>query len=473
MELLDVTMVNMPTGNTAVTGKCVTVIGAARSGVAVAQLLSTNGAQVFVSDSSTPGNLQSPPPAGRAGISNLQSLGVEIETGKHSERVFDAGLIVLSPGVPSGAPVVQEARRRGLRIVSELEVASWFCRAPIVAVTGTNGKTTTTTLIGRLLGDAKRKHVVAGNIGTAFSSVVSGLDASSIAVLEVSSFQLDEIESFHPTVAIILNITPDHLDRYDHSFEKYVASKCRVFKNQTIDDFLIYNYDDDTTRENVHRLASGNVRIMPFGIERRFDGGAFIDRGTVVTVIDGKRTEIVGSDEISIRGIHNLSNSMAAALAAQLVNVSPASIRATLRNFRGVEHRLEFVRELMGVKYVNDSKATNVDSVGCALQAFREPIVLMLGGRDKGNDYGKLRELVKEHVKAIVAIGESADKVVQAFQNIRPVTKAGSMKEAVEVASSVAAAGEVILLSPACASFDWFENFEHRGKVFKELVNAL
>ncbi|HEV8539122.1 MAG TPA: UDP-N-acetylmuramoyl-L-alanine--D-glutamate ligase, partial [Bacteroidota bacterium] len=400
MEILDETMVSMQAVDRSVRGKSVTVIGAARSGLAVAQLLSTNGAHVFVSDSSAAANLQSQIPSVRSPLDNLQSLGIEVETGGHSSRVFAADLIVLSPGVPTSAPVVREAKRRGMRIVSELEVASWFCPAPIIAVTGTNGKTTTTTLIGRLLGDAKKKHSVAGNIGTAFSSVIPELDESSIAVLEVSSFQLDDIESFHPKVAIILNITPDHLDRYEQSFTKYIASKNRVFENQTASDFLIYGYDDPATRESVQQSVNKEVRTLPFGIDRNFDEGAFLERGKLVTIIDGTRTEVIDTEDISIRGIHNLYNSMAGTLAVQLMKVSSASTRATLRNFKGVEHRLEFVRERDGVKYVNDSKATNVDSVWYALQAFKEPIVLILGGRDKGNDYARLIDLVERHVKA-------------------------------------------------------------------------
>ena len=449
-----------------VRGKRIAVIGAARSGVAVAKLLTSNGAIVFVSDSAAPEKLQPQ-------LAELRSAGIGFETGAHSDRLFGNDLLVLSPGVPSDSPIVREAAGRGLRIVSELEVASWFCPAPIVAVTGTNGKTTTTTLIGRMLHDGKKKHVVAGNIGTAFSSVLGELDGSSAAVVEVSSFQLDYIESFHPAIAIIMNITPDHLDRYDHDFEKYAASKCRVFENQTNEDVLVYNYDDAETRNRVNRPEAAHVRALPFGVERQFEEGAYVENGQLVTNIGGHRASIVAVNEISIRGIHNLYNSMAATLTAQLLGIGVPSIRATLRNFKGVEHRLEFVREYRGVKYVNDSKATNVESVWYALQAFEEPLVLMLGGRDKGNDYSKLSGLVERHVKAIVAIGESADKVSRSFEALKKVVRANSMEEAVQTARGLASPGDVVLLSPACASFDWFDNYEHRGKVFKQLVNLL
>ena len=459
-------MIKKSVHDKSVAGKRVTIVGAARSGVAAAQLLKKHGARVFVSDIASQEKLT-------AAIAELFSSGIEIEVGSHSEKVFDADIIVLSPGVPETSPAVQEAVRREIRLVSELEVSSWFCPSPIVAVTGTNGKTTTTALIGRLLHDAQKKHVVAGNIGTAFSSVVSELDATSVAVLEVSSFQLDQIETFHPHVSIMLNITPDHLDRYGYSIEKYFASKCRIFENQTMSDYLIYNNDDLEISEHVRRLASLHVRTTPFGIDQQFDEGAFVEDNKLMIVWNKKRTEIIETEQISIRGIHNLYNSMAASLAAQVIGVNPMSVRATLKNFKGVEHRLEFVRECNGVKFVNDSKATNIDAVWYALQSFKEPIVLLLGGRDKGNDYSKIFDLVQKNVKAIVAIGESADKVYREFRDILNVVTANSMEEAVNKARSLATVGDVVLLSPACASFDWFKDYEHRGRVFKEIVSAM
>jgi UDP-N-acetylmuramoylalanine--D-glutamate ligase len=351
-----------------------------------------------------------------------------------------------------------------------LEIASLFCQASIVAITGSNGKTTTTTLIGRILGDAKKNHVVAGNIGTAFSSVVLELAATDIAVLEVSSFQLDYVETFRPRISVILNITEDHMDRYNHSMEQYAASKARIFENQQADEVLIYDADDECCRKEA---AQAKCKTIGFSLKMKPDEGAFVENGMLVTVIDGKRTEVVLCDEISIRGMHNLYNSMAATLVGQLLGVGGASIRSTLKNFKGVEHRLEFVREVAGVRYYNDSKATNVDSVWYALQAFKDPIVLLLGGRDKGNDYGRLTDLVKDRVRAIVAIGESADKVENAFRDVTSVARAHSMQEAIDKAKSNAKNGDVVLLSPACASFDWFKNYENRGQVFKELVNKL
>ncbi|RPI06544.1 MAG: UDP-N-acetylmuramoyl-L-alanine--D-glutamate ligase [Ignavibacteriae bacterium] len=443
--------------------KKISVIGAVRSGVAVAVLLKNHGARVLVSDSSAAEKLQS-------SLRVLQSESIDYETGRHSDRVFDCDLMVISPGVPSNAPVVVEAEKRKIKVVSELEVGCWFCRAPLVAITGSNGKTTTTTLTGRILSDAEKKHVVAGNIGTAFSSVVLDLAETDVAVLEVSSFQLDTIDTFRPKISVLLNITPDHMDRYDHSMEKYAASKARVFKNQRGDDVLIYNADDEWTRNVV---AQASCRKIGFRMKEEPGIGAFVDQGLLVTSINGTRTEVIATDQIGIKGMHNLYNSMAAVLVGQLLGVEPSSMRSTLKTFEGVEHRLEFVRRLNEVSYYNDSKATNVDSVWYALQSFKEPIVLFLGGRDKGNDYSKLTDLVRRQVKAIVAIGESADIVERSFTGMTVVKKSSSMEEAVDLARFLAQPGDVVLLSPACASFDWFKNYEHRGEVFKQLVNTL
>lgn len=447
-----------------VAGKRVSVIGAARSGLAVSELLKSKGAQVFVSDQQDARKLS-------ASVKQLQDRGIAVETGTHSERAFDCAFMVTSPGVPSSAAVLEEAVRRGIRVVSELEVASWFCPARIIAVSGSNGKTTTTTLLGRILADARRAHVVAGNIGTAFSAVVSGLTEDHLAVLEVSSFQLDHIESFRPWVSVILNITEDHMDRYDHSMERYADSKARVFMNQTASDIVVYDIDDPWTCRAVRGHAV--CRTVGFSTAEKLGEGGFLDGGVMTTLLGGRRNSLLRPEEMTLRGTHNVYNALAAALVAQLAGVSVASIRATLRNFKGVEHRLELVRELDGVRYINDSKATNVDSVWYALQAFTEPIVLLLGGRDKGNDYSRLLELVKHSVSHLIAIGESASKVEAAFRGTTQITTATSMEQAVRIAHDVALPGQIVLLSPACASFDWFDNYEHRGRVFKELVRGL
>jgi|WetSurMetagenome_2_1015567.scaffolds.fasta_scaffold45499_2 UDP-N-acetylmuramoylalanine--D-glutamate ligase len=442
------------------------IIGAARSGVAVARLLRSRGAEVLVSEAASREAMQET-------AATLEREQIPAEFGGHSARVLEADTLVVSPGVPGDAPVVQRAQAAGLEVVSEIEVAGWFCRAPIVGVTGTNGKTTTTTLIGRMLDDARHPAVVGGNIGTAFSEVVGRTVEGGSAVLEISSFQLDHIRTFRAAVAVLLNITPDHLDRYNHSFERYAAAKGRIFERQQPGDIAIYNCDDEAARATAERSIPAGVRRMVFSAQGPVEEGAFVEREHLMTVLEGRVTEVLPVREISIPGLHNLYNAMAAVLAVKARGIATASARASLRNFRGVEHRLEFVREMRGVRFVNDSKATNVDSVWYALQSFDRPLVLLLGGRDKGNDYRRLTDLVRRHVHAIVAIGESAEKVEQAFRETVPVRRAETMPLAIQAAVALARPGDTVLLSPACASFDWFQNYEHRGRVFKQLVMDL
>lgn len=456
---------------TDVTGKKISVIGAERSGVAVAQLLHRKGAKLFVSDfgkgESTLRHLE-----------ELQTEGIPGESGGHTERVYDCSLMVISPGVPTNAPVVKEAQRRGIEVVAEIEAASWFCQGPIVAITGSNGKTTTTTLLGRILSDAKKKHVVAGNIGTAFSSLVLDADPETVVVLEVSSFQLDFIRSFRPTVAVIVNITRNHLDRYENSMELYAASKARIVMNQLPGDILITNADDEWTAKAVTGYRSENI---PFSTAKTLESGAFRRDGRLITRINGKEASVIATEEITIKGDHNLQNAMAATLAAQAVGVSPAHIKATLRNFKGVEHRQEVVREADGITFINNSKATTVEAVEMSLKSYDRPIVLIMGGKDKGNDYSTIYGLVKEKVKAIVATGYSAPTIVQNFADkVRVETAAtigsdipniASMQRAIDIAAGLADKGDIVLLSPACTSFDWFRDYEERGRIFKQLVH--
>lgn len=442
------------------------IVGAARSGIAVARLLKNAGAQVFVSDAA-------PETAKPEAAGALRQLEIAFEFGGNSSRLLEVRTLVISPGVPSGAPIVQQAAERGISVASELEVASWFVRGPIVAITGTNGKTTTTTLTGRIFEDAKRPVAVAGNIGRALSDVVDELTDAHTVALEVSSFQLDHVDTFRPRVAVILNITPDHLDRYRHDFGLYVASKCRIFARQRSGDTVIYNVDDDVTRTAVENHLPAGVHRLPFSVRKTLECGAWMHNGVMRAAVQAAAVEMVPASAISIRGTHNLSNAMAATLAALSMGVPAASVRATLRNFKGVEHRLEFVREVNGVTYVNDSKATNVDSVWYALQSYTAPLIVLMGGRDKGNDYIRLVDPVRARVKAIIAIGESAAKVRQAFAAFVPVDEASTMSDAVRHAAARAVQGDIVLLSPACASFDWFTDYEHRGRVFKEIVRLL
>ncbi|WP_054686044.1 UDP-N-acetylmuramoyl-L-alanine--D-glutamate ligase, partial [Rhodothermus marinus] len=386
-----------------------------------------------------------------------------------------ADLMVISPGVPSTAPLVQQARRIGLPVYSEIEVASWFCRAPIVAVTGTNGKTTTTSLIGYIFRRAGRRTIVAGNIGYPFSDYVLDTTPDDVVVLEVSSFQLDHVATFRPRVSVLLNITPDHLDRYNYNFNEYAQSKFRIFANQRGEDVLVYNHDDELIRmaaERAHRKRG--LRVLGFSQRTELPTGAFVRDGYLILRIEQQEEVLMHANELALRGRHNLYNSLAAAVAARVMEVRNDVVRESLASFEGVPHRLEFVRELDGVRYVNDSKATNVNAVWYALESFSCPIVLIAGGRDKGNDYSVLKPLVKEKVRALVAIGESADKLLRELGPLVPhAVKAQSMEEAIQYARVFAEPGDVVLLSPACASFDMFENYEDRGDTFRRLVMSL
>lgn len=443
----------------------VSVIGAARSGLAAADLLKSKCAIVFVSDMACQEDMAS-------AISTLNKMRIPYEFGGHSEKLFDCTLMIISPGVPSNSKVVFEAQRRGIKVVSELELASWFFNGQIIAITGSNGKTTTTTLLGEIFKTANRNHFVAGNIGTAFSEFVQTSLSDAVAILEVSSFQLDHTESFRPKVSIILNITPDHMDRYENSIEKYAGSKARVCMNQIEDDILIYNLDDPMTKKIVE---GAKCKLLPFSVQKEVEGAYLsqTDGGRKVIRFSKMADELIEVSEIGIKGIHNVYNSMAAALAAHSMGINVGDIRSALKSFKGVEHRMEFIRELNGVEFINDSKATNVDSVWYAINAIEKPIILLLGGRDKGNDYSKLFQVVKNKVKAIIAIGESADKVYTEFRPYTEVKKATSMQDAVKEAYEISITGDVVLLSPACASFDWFKNYEHRGNVYKELIYQL
>lgn len=452
---------------TSVRDRAVTVVGAARSGLAVAGLLVRAGATVFLTE--------------RAAIAvetqaDLTRQGIAFEEKGHTARALEADLFVVSPGVPDTADLMVEAARRDIRICSELEVASWFCEAPIVAVTGSNGKTTTTTLIGHVFNHAGRTTWVAGNIGTPFSGIVEQVSEQDIVVLEVSSFQLDHARRFRPRVAIQLNITPDHLDRYDHDFEAYARAKLRLCQAQGPGDVVVYNRDDERLAAFAATLCPGEgpePLAITLQSPLRTDT-AFVRDGSLIVRLHDTEEHLMRAEELALKGRHNLYNSLAAAVAARVMEVRSDLVRDSLQSFEGVPHRLETVRELEGVRYVNDSKATNVNAVWYALESMRERIILIAGGRDKGNDYEPLKALVRDKVRAVIAIGESAAIVESqlgpcAEQSFR----ARSMAEAVQVAKLMAKPGEVVLLSPACASFDQFENYEHRGDTFRRLVADL
>lgn len=449
-------------------GQRVTVIGGQRSGVAVARLLRQTRAKVLLTEKAE---------AQQGLPEQLEALGIGYEFGGHTRAALDADFLVISPGVPSTVPLVQQALRSGLNVYSEIEVSSWFCKAPIVAITGSNGKTTTTSLTGHIFRQSGRQTVVAGNIGYPFADYVADLDEKAVVVLEVSSFQLDHIDTFRPKVAILLNITPDHLDRYNYDFNAYAQSKFRIFENQREDDVLIYNHDDRFVAEYIDFIKQKRtLRTMGFSQRDLLETGAFLRDEMLVLRIHQHEEPLMHANHFApaLAGPHNCYNSMAAAVAARILEVRSDVIRESLASFEGVPHRLEFVREVDGVRYVNDSKATNVNAVWYALETFTQPIILIAGGRDKGNDYNSLKPLVRKKVQAVIGLGESADKVLH---ELGPYAQdhlhADTLEEALHCARLMAKPGQVVLLSPACASFDMFANYEDRGDTFKRLVAAL
>jgi UDP-N-acetylmuramoylalanine--D-glutamate ligase len=453
--------------------KKVTVIGAARSGIGASLLASRKGAKVLLSDNGSP-------KLSDEILTQLRSFNVDLEFNGHTEKVFDCDFIVTSPGVPVESEVLSNARSKGIPIYSELEFASWFAKGKIIAVTGTNGKTTTTALIHHILKNARYKTLIGGNIGEAFSNIVEQTDDETISVLEVSSYQLDLIEGFHPNVAMILNITPDHLDRYENDFSKYILSKFRITKNLDEGDLFIYNKDDENIVKNLVRgkfsIQSFSAQDTSFATSFIVDGKIYIRESDNIDLPEAtaeKLNLVIDVNEMLIKGIHNYYNAMAAILATKFVGCDLKKISEGLSTFKGVEHRLEVVRVLNGVTYINDSKATNVRSTYYALKSYDQNIILILGGREKGNDYDEIRELVKERVKVIFAFGESRDKIKNYFEGIKPVVVCNTLDEVVSEANKITVAGDIVLFSPACKSFDQFTDFEHRGRTFKELVNRL
>lgn len=444
-------------------GKNISVIGAVRSGIGAAKLIKKLGGIPFVSDSSDSEKL-------RQSTQSLNDESIEFELGGHSDRVYNCNVIVVSPGVPSDSDILKNALAKNIKIISEIELAAAFCKGNIIAITGTNGKTTTATLCGYLFNQCGMKTYTAGNIGLAFSEISLDVNENEFVALEVSSFQLDFIEKFKPKVAVILNITPDHLNRYDHKYEKYAESKLRIFENQDQSDFLILNRD---SKDLMNFFKGSGSIIVNFTAKNKKIDGCWSENQNVFCEMIGYEKFKCNRGDIYIPGEHNLSNVMAVICAAKIFGLSSEKMIEALRSFKGVEHRLELVREIDGVKYINDSKGTNVDSVWCALRSFDSPLFLILGGQDKGNDYDIIKDLVIEKVKKIFAIGSSAEKIFNFFHSLVKVEIRDSMEAAVLAANKEAREGDIVLLSPACASFDMFENYEHRGKIFKEAVYNL
>jgi UDP-N-acetylmuramoylalanine--D-glutamate ligase len=445
--------------------KRVLVVGLGKSGIAAAMYLRKQGARVTVSDSRSATALAKEIPA-------LLDAGVMVESGGHGLLTFRRqDLIVISPGVPLDTPEVKQAIGYCVPVIGELELASRFIKGRIVAITGSNGKTTTTTLIGKIFAHAGLATLVGGNIGTPVIELAPASTDETLDVLEVSSFQLETIETFRPWIALVLNITPDHLDRHG-SFENYAAMKARITESQQADDFLILNAEDKPTQMVA---AKTKAQIFWFSARRQIKQGAFVHGESIFFLAKegGKPEPIMPVAEIPLRGSHNVENVLAAVCAARLAGVDAEKIRAAVASFKAVEHRLEFVRCLQGVDYFNDSKATNVDAAIKAIEAFPSGIHLILGGKDKDSDYTVLASLLRERVKAVYTIGSAAEKIERELSGVVKMVGAGTIDIAVREASQAAVPGDVVLLAPACSSFDQFENYEHRGRTFRQIVNAL
>ncbi len=443
--------------------KRVLVVGLGKSGVASALFLKSRGALVTVSDTKPEAEL-------RDEILLLLEHGITVETGGHGDRTFRGqDLIVVSPGVPFDAAQLVQARSMGEPVIGEVELAAQFLAGQIVAITGANGKTTTTSLAGEIIAAGEFSTLVGGNIGTPAITFVDQAGPSTWTVLEVSSFQLETIVEFRPRIAVILNITPDHLDRHK-TFDNYVKAKARIFENQRADDFTVLNADDSTTAALSQRTRA---HLFWFSRKKEIEKGASVRGNRIYFRDDNHENEIMPLAEVPLKGAHNLENVLAAASIGMLVGCQPQQIREAVRNFKAVEHRLEFVARIAGVDYYNDSKATNVDATIKALESFPANIHLILGGKDKGSDYTVLHDLLRQRVKRAYTIGAAAAKIESQIQGAVEIDHAETLENAVRRASDSAVAGDVVLLAPACASFDQFQSYEHRGRVFKETVHSL
>lgn len=443
--------------------KRVLVVGLGKSGVASALFLKSRGALVTVSDTKPEAEV-------RDEILLLLEHGITVETGGHGDRTFRGqDLIVVSPGVPFDATQLVQARSMGEPVIGEVELAAQFLAGQIVAITGANGKTTTTSLAGEIIAAGKFSTLVGGNIGTPAISFVDQAGPSTWTVLEVSSFQLETIDEFRPRIAVILNITPDHLDRHK-TFDNYANAKARIFENQRAEDFTILNADDSTTAGLSERTRA---QLFWFSRKKEIEKGASVRGGHIYFCDENHKTEIMPLAEVPLKGAHNLENVLAAVSIGMLVGCQPKEIRESVQNFKAVEHRLEFVARIAGVDYYNDSKATNVDATIKALESFPANIHLILGGKDKGSDYTVLHDLLRQRVKRAYTIGAAAAKIESQLQGAVEIDHAETLENAVRRASDFAVAGDVVLLAPACASFDQFQSYEHRGRVFKETVHSL
>ncbi len=439
------------------------ILGAAESGVGAALLAKSRGIEVFVSDNAC---------IKEKYRNELTDANILFEEGGHHAGLTDeATEIIKSPGIPESAPLVVAARKKGIPVISEIEFAGRFNHAKTICVTGSNGKTTTTTLIWHILKGGGINAALSGNVGNSFARQVT-LGSYDCYALELSSFQLDGMFTFRAGIAILLNITPDHLDRYDNDLGKYAASKMRIIQNQTSDDAFIWCMDDPLSAEMVAKQKL-NQRIYGISLFQKGHEGAYLEDNNIIFNINGE-TFSMTIEELALQGKHNIYNSMAAGVAAKLIGLRKDTIRQCLSDFQNIEHRLEHVSNIHGIEFINDSKATNINSAWWALESQNKPVIWIAGGVDKGNDYTKLYDVVKSKVKALVCLGTDNSSLIEAFRGVIPViVEAGSAAEAVNSAYLLAKKNDVVLLSPACASFDLFENYEDRGKQFKEAVKAL
>ena len=439
------------------------ILGAGESGVGTAILAIKQGWNVFVSDF---GSIKD------KFKSALNDLNVEWEEGTHTmERILNAGLVVKSPGIPNTAASIVAIKAKGIKVVSEIEFAGYYTKAKTICITGSNGKTTTTLMTHHILKKAGINVGLAGNIGESFAKQVAR-ENYDWYVLELSSFQLDDMYDFKADIAVLLNITPDHLDRYDYKMENYADSKFRVIQNQTAEDWFIYNYDDEIISEGIKK-RNIKSQLAPFSLVKELAQGGYVDNKQQLT-INIKEQFTMSIHDLALKGKHNTQNSLASGIASRILEIRKEVVRESLSDFVNVEHRLEFVAKVHGIEFINDSKATNVNSTWFALESMEHPTVWIVGGVDKGNDYTELLPLVRDKVKAIICLGKENSKIIEAFQNeVETIVEASSALEAVAYGYRLAKKDETVLLSPACASFDLFENYEHRGNEFKNAVRAL
>jgi UDP-N-acetylmuramoylalanine--D-glutamate ligase len=447
-------------------GKQILVLGAAKSGVAVASLLHRHGARVTVND-------QKPREAILEDVNTLERLGIPVITGTHPEGIVHRDLfcVVKNPGIPYSAAPIRKALELSIPIYTEVEIAYRFAKSRFIGITGSNGKTTTTTLVGKMLTASEVPNRVAGNIGTALSDVVENAQKEEWIVSELSSFQLMGIETFRPSISCILNVYQAHLD-YHGDYESYRTAKSRLLMNQTAEDYAVLNADHAQTWE---LRTQTSARVVPFSLQQALEEGVFLSQGMVRIHLDGEAVDVCSVEEIALPGSFNLENILAATAIAYLAGADVAAIHQVLRTFRGVEHRLEYVRTVNDVQYYNNSKATNSEASIRALESFTQPIVLIAGGLDRGDDFRALEPHLQEKVKVVIALGQSKHKLAAAAERagVPTIRLVEDMAEAVQIASMLAVPGDIVLLAPACASWDMFQSFEERGSMFKQLVHTL